>query len=192
MNWWWIEKQKVLKDSSPLIDGLLLLTPDADELLFETILPRSRRESREGKHEIWNGNMENELLKKGTFGNVMLGSWMESNTQNPLSQDFCYEELIEKPSASINYLSIRQVPLDQLCFVEWRNPIILCYERTSIYLKTFQDQIQIISNQDFSQEESFNNYESKQSQVKCDYRYDFRQIWGWSIYSIKTLSTTRR
>lgn len=80
MNWWWIEKQKVLKDSSPLIDGLLLLTPDADELLFETILPRSRRESREGKHEIWNGNMENELLKKGTFGNVMLGSWMESNT----------------------------------------------------------------------------------------------------------------
>jgi len=23
--------------------------------------------------------MENELLKKGTFGNVMLGSWMKSN-----------------------------------------------------------------------------------------------------------------
>lgn len=31
-----------------------------------------------------------------------------------------------------------------------------------------------------------NNYESKQSQVKCDYCYDFRQIWGWSIYSIKS------
>lgn len=52
---------------------------DTDGLFFES---RCYWKSRKGKHEFWNENMENELLKKGTFGNVMLGRWMNQTIKS--------------------------------------------------------------------------------------------------------------
>jgi len=71
MNRWWNGNHKVLEDNSPLIDGLL---PALDTM--NCLLNEEEKVARKNM----NSEMENELLKKGTFGTVMLGRWVKSNT----------------------------------------------------------------------------------------------------------------
>lgn len=91
------------------------------------------------------------MLKKGTFGNVMLGRRM--NQTNKIL--FTTEESIEKTKHWLINLSIRQVPLDQLCFVEWRKPITICYELLFIsrLFKTESSKDKFRSYHDLSEEE---------------------------------------
>lgn len=109
------EKQKVLKDTSPLIDGLLL----SILVLMECLLKTLRRKKSQRKTWILKWKMENKLLKKGTFGTVMLGSWM-NQTHKAYSRRVLWriwKSYWENQAHRPITLPIRQVPMDQLCFV---------------------------------------------------------------------------
>jgi len=68
MNWWWNEKQKVLKNSSPLIDGLLLAL-NTDELLFEPRSQYSKEEEKVAKEKM---NSEMKIWKINCWRKVSL------------------------------------------------------------------------------------------------------------------------
>lgn len=102
----WCNK-KVLKDNSSLIDGLL-------ETLYEDGTLFGWRLFLKEEMKIWMKSYEQSMEKEeGTFGKVMLGSWMESNF-------WWYEkeDAVMKPSDQQWMNWSRQVPLEKLCFVD--------------------------------------------------------------------------
>jgi hypothetical protein len=106
--------------------------------------------------------LTNQLINQtGTYGPVMLRSWRKSNQKNLLW-------------TSIYLKTFQDIKL------KWRIQIVRCSYQT-------QKTNQINRYQDLSEEQLWNK---KLSQVKCDYSYDFRKIWGWSIYYLKTFIKT--
>lgn len=71
-----------------------------DTMPFESRYENSKEEK---SRKFWNENMENKLLKKGTFGNVMLGSWMNQTHQTLYQKNL--KNLLRKPSTLTNHFA---------------------------------------------------------------------------------------
>lgn len=168
MNWWW--KTKGTQGQFTIDRRTIAL--DTDELLFWiTKEEKIAKENVNSEMKIWKIN-----CWRGTFGNVMLGRWMNQTIS---------EEFIEKTKHWPINLSISQVPLDQLCFVE-------CYERLLIsrLFKTESSKDEFKSSQDLSEEETFKTITSKM-RLPLRFQANLGLINLFNQDFIKTLYITR-
>jgi len=141
------EKQKVLKDNSPLIDGQTAKTFWKYMKTIEMIWRRKKV-----------ANMKSILLKTGTVGQVMLGRWKKSNISNyhKTYLDWKTKCWMKTKTQRTKHGcdELRRYLMEKLCFVvgwnqiheafqevivEWNEE--LCYWRSSEWIDEFRRQV---------------------------------------------------